>query len=154
MPSPAKPTAKFDTITGDDWRRSIQLGRSVPNYFALKIIAQVYFFRMKPTNTRAALILEVAHLVFEEMKRQDDKFGPARVQSHFKWNAILTEEVGEAAQEALALDSPTTRYYTEDIATLQRLETEIVQVAAVATQWAAAVREERLKLQLEQRARS
>lgn len=144
MPSPAKPTASFNTITGADWKRSIATARATPNYVALQIIAHQRHHRMKNENTRAALILEVAHLVFDEMKRQDDKFGPARVQSEFKWNTILFEEVGEVAEETL---NQGTKDAIEEIDRLGRLEKEIVQVAAVATQYAAAIREQKLKLQ-------
>lgn len=57
--------------------------------------------------------------VLRERARQDAKWG---VQNHssFKWLTILTEELGEAAQEILEDDEPA------------KLRHELVQVAAVA----------------------
>jgi len=66
--------------------------------------------------------------VLIERDRQDDRWG---VQNHseFEWLAILTEEVGEAAQATLE------REFGDSEQTVDGLRTEIVQVAAVAIAW-------------------
>lgn len=64
--------------------------------------------------------------IIEERDRQNKKWGE---QNHdpFTWLAILSEEVGEAAQAALH-----DQFGGEHADTLQE---ELVQVAAVAVQW-------------------
>jgi NTP pyrophosphatase (non-canonical NTP hydrolase) len=57
----------------------------------------------------------------EERTRQDDKWGANRMMSDLMWQAVLTEEVGEAAK-AILKGSLT-------------LETEVLHVAAVAVAW-------------------
>jgi len=70
-----------------------------------------------------AILLEVV----EERRRQDKKWGE---QNHppCEWIAILTEEVGEAAEEALNI-----RFQYENRGlSITGLRAELVQVAAVA----------------------
>jgi len=65
--------------------------------------------------------------IFEERKRQDDKWGE---QNHhpYKWLSILMEEVGEASKAVLECDfKGSSRDYT-----LNSYRMELVQVAAVA----------------------
>lgn len=68
--------------------------------------------------------------VIAERDRQDAKWGQ---QDHtpIEWMAILQEEVGEAAKEALEHHFGP-RYYPEDAERLARYRAELVQVAAVA----------------------
>ena len=61
-----------------------------------------------------------------EMNRQDEKWGPQREHPDELWLTILVEEVGEIAESILEGD-------------LENMCTEIVQVAAVAAQWALSV---------------
>jgi hypothetical protein len=69
----------------------------------------------------------------KERKRQDIKWGD---QSHLPpcvWTAILTEEVGEIAQECLSVtfaDNPSI-----ETKALLNLQTELIQAAAVAVAW-------------------
>lgn len=65
--------------------------------------------------------------VLEEMNRQDIKWGGDRDQDNFVWQTILTEEVGEAAEECLSVAFAAKPE--------QDLYDEVVQVAAVAIQW-------------------
>jgi hypothetical protein len=65
--------------------------------------------------------------VLEEMKRQDAKWGGDRDQENFVWQTILTEEVGESAEECLNV-----AFAGKSEAHLYE---EVVQVAAVALQW-------------------
>lgn len=69
--------------------------------------------------------------VFEERKRQNNKWGSQRNLSDLTWLAILTEEVGESAQEVL------TRIPGNEEAGKGHgdLREELVQVAAVAIAW-------------------
>lgn len=67
----------------------------------------------------------IVDLIIEERASQDDKWGPQR-HMWSQWLAILTEEVGEVAQECLRLEFN----HESD---LQRLQEELVQVAAVTT---------------------
>ena len=60
--------------------------------------------------------------ILKERVRQDKKWGANRVLPDFTWNAILTEEVGEAAKEVLEVD-------------VKKLRVELIQVAAVAVAW-------------------
>lgn len=66
--------------------------------------------------------------VLRERKRQDEKWG---VQDHdaFTWMAILSEEVGEAAQEAL------TERYGASGNGHGNIREEVVHIAAVALAW-------------------
>ena len=77
------------------------------------------------------VLLEVAH----ERTRQDAKFPPPPRPDHSAtdWLAILSEEVGEAAQEAVEI-----RWAPDDDEASRRtglLRAELVQVAAVAVAW-------------------
>ena len=56
-----------------------------------------------------------------ERQRQDDKWGADRMLDNYVWLAILTEEVGEAAEATLK--------------ELPEVEKEVVQIAAVAVAW-------------------
>lgn len=67
------------------------------------------------------LLLPTYH-VLKECERQDKKWGENRIQNGLLWNAILTEETGEAAKEVLEMDN-------------EKLRAELVQVAAVALNW-------------------
>lgn len=82
--------------------------------------------------------LEAYALVQKEIERQDVKWGEQHHHSDFKWLAILSEEVGEAAQAMLDLDSS-----PDLIPDSHELEAELVQVAAVAIQHIAALRRKR-----------
>jgi NTP pyrophosphatase (non-canonical NTP hydrolase) len=64
--------------------------------------------------------------VWEERGRQDKKWGRQDSHSIMTWLAILSEEVGEAAQAALHIHFPGGRLTEDD------LRGELVQVAAVA----------------------
>jgi NTP pyrophosphatase (non-canonical NTP hydrolase) len=76
---------------------------------------------------------DVLLAVHEERKRQDAKWGQQN-HSPIEWIAILTEEVGEAAKEAVemhfAKDFPT--HYPDDVERAERYHAELIQVAAVA----------------------
>lgn len=74
----------------------------------------------------ARQFLGAFRLIMAERSRQNDKWGE---QNHdaFTWLAILSEEVGELAQAALHDQFGGSHAGT--------LETELVQVAAVAVQW-------------------
>lgn len=78
--------------------------------------------------------------VEEEIQRQNRKWGPNQNHSPQEWISILTEEVGEAANEAnnasVAPDLGPGFVYSKSNC-LSRLRTELVQVAAVAVQMAA-----------------
>lgn len=69
--------------------------------------------------------------IIQERKRQDSKWGSQRNLSDLTWIAILTEEVGESAQEVL------TRIPGNEVAGKGHgdLREELVQVAAVAVAW-------------------
>jgi NTP pyrophosphatase (non-canonical NTP hydrolase) len=64
--------------------------------------------------------------VFDERGRQDKKWGLQDHHSIMTWLAILSEEVGEAAQAALHIHFPGGRLTEDD------LRLELIQVAAVA----------------------
>ena len=65
----------------------------------------------------------------EERDRQDGKWGDQSDHTWFKWLAILTEEVGEAAEVTLQLhDAVDPLFIRQRIAWLRR---ELTQVAAV-----------------------
>lgn len=70
-----------------------------------------------------------------ERARQDAKWGADRSQHPAIWHAILSEEVGEVAQEVLET--------TFAGASTDHLYEELIQVAAVAVAWAEAVQRER-----------
>jgi Zn-finger protein len=65
--------------------------------------------------------------VLAECRRQDSKWG---VQNHnlVEWIAILTEETGEAAREAVDC------HFAHSESSIERLEEELIQVAAVVLQ--------------------
>lgn len=69
--------------------------------------------------------------VLAERMAQNDKWGE---QSHspIEWMAILTEEVGEAAKEALEFHWNGKHYFRDREEVLMRYRAELVQVAAVA----------------------
>ena len=73
--------------------------------------------------------------ILNERTRQDEKWGADRTQHPAIWHTILSEEVGEVAQEVLDTTF-------EDAAT-DNLYEELIQVAAVAVAWAEAVQRER-----------
>lgn len=70
---------------------------------------------------------EIFTLVANERVRQDAKFGAATGRGHTftDWFTILSEEVGEVAQECIAIDLENADRY-------QELEEELIQVAALA----------------------
>lgn len=73
---------------------------------------------VKPSDSQACII---ESLLLERVA-QDAKWGPNRNLSPYVWLAILTEEVGEAAEAVLSED-------------YSNLREELVQVAAVAVMW-------------------
>jgi NTP pyrophosphatase (non-canonical NTP hydrolase) len=75
---------------------------------------------INPFETRC-----VIEEIFDERERQDEKWGEQN-HSIMTWLAILSEEVGEAAQAALHIHFPG-GYLTGD-----NLRDELIQVAAVA----------------------
>lgn len=77
--------------------------------------------------------------VRDELQAQDDKWGP-QYHHPIKWITILTEEVGEAAKEALDCNKENHRpkYYTyEEAEALRKYYMEMIQVVAVGLQAAA-----------------
>jgi NTP pyrophosphatase (non-canonical NTP hydrolase) len=68
--------------------------------------------------------------IIKERKSQDEKWGSQRDLDPLLWNAILGEEVGEVSKAILEND--------------EGLYDELIQVAAVATAWAEAIRAKRL----------
>lgn len=74
----------------------------------------------QPSNAQKLAVLSV----LEERARQDEKWGDQSGQPPMVWVAILTEEVGEVAQEALR-----NSFAGKSLADYR---TEMVQVAAVA----------------------
>lgn len=87
------------------------------------------------TPLQAALL----RMVIKERDRQDKKFGSQRKQPNSVWLAILTEEVGESAQEVLNAyfqnrssqpDAPLRAVQARDL-----LIAELVQVTAVGLAW-------------------
>ena len=82
-------------------------------------------------NTTMLIPIEsypVVREILAERRRQNEKWGEQN-HSLLGWIGILTEEVGEAAKEAVDSELGTTG--EEGV---QRLRTEMVQVAAVALQ--------------------
>lgn len=71
------------------------------------------------------MILNEVHV---ERERQNAKWG-VQEHDHGIWSLILTEEVGEAAQEALNV------LFSDDAASINRLREELIHTAAVACQW-------------------
>lgn len=65
--------------------------------------------------------------VYDEIKRQDEKFGANRDNHSLAWLAIVSEEVGEVAKEILESDCT-------DLFLTENYRAEWVQVAAVAMQ--------------------
>ena len=66
--------------------------------------------------------------VVKERQRQDDKWGEDRDQDNLLGSVILTEEVGEAAEQSIAV-------HLGDVSEIGLYE-EVIQVAAVAIAWA------------------
>jgi len=83
---------------------------------------------VEPTknNLRSIIFKEID----DERQRQNKKFGDQSGNTFSQWITILTEEVGESAEEALNIEFGKTE--TEKINAMSRLETEMNQVAAVA----------------------
>ncbi len=78
------------------------------------------------------MINEIIADVIGEMERQDAKWGDQSYLPFHTWNSILAEELGEVACATLANDYP------------GQIE-ELIQVAAVAIQYARAVKLHRVK---------
>lgn len=79
---------------------------------------------------------EILHQVKEERERQILKWGQ-QDHSDPEWTAILTEEVGESAQETLNVVRAKTPVQLES--SVRRLRSELIQVAAVAVAWIEAI---------------
>lgn len=87
-------------------------------------------------------IAEVLAEVAEERARQEEMKAQGRFQytcadegmNNFERFAVLGEEVGEVAREALTL--PGIRLARDTEGTVQALRKELIQVAAVAVAWA------------------
>lgn len=75
-------------------------------------------------SDHSSLTDRAVHAVVQERHRQEEKWGVQR-HSWPEWITILTEEVGEAAQEAC-------NEHFHDHGDLSRMKEELVQVAAVA----------------------
>ena len=71
---------------------------------------------------------KASKLIYDEMGRQDIKWGKRYTQHDSIWLTILVEEVGEAAECILQNEK-----------TIYDLESEVTQVAAVAQQWLMAI---------------
>ena len=67
--------------------------------------------------------MQILNSVFDEINRQDNKFGKNRDLHPLKWQSILLQEVGEVAKEVFQADSLQDSY-----------RDELIQVAAVAMQ--------------------
>ena len=78
-----------------------------------------------------------------ERARQDAKWGADRSQPDAIWLAILTEEVGESAEEVLALDWADGDPKAQRMIRTNRLRAELIQVAAVAVAWVEAIDDDR-----------
>jgi len=70
---------------------------------------------------KAATQEYIVKRILDERATQDEKWGTSRVLSHLMWNAILGEEIGEAAK-AVVEGSP-------------ELVNELIQSAAVIFAW-------------------
>ena len=70
---------------------------------------------------------KIYKMIDEERDRQDKKFGDRSDLPRFVWSTILTEENGEVAKACLDIVS--------EKSTLDELQTELIQVAAVAVAW-------------------
>lgn len=70
-------------------------------------------------------------LIREERERQDAIWGSQRHLLPDTWLAILTEEVGESAKAVLEIRFP----IPNDSRAEERLQQELVEVAAVAVAW-------------------
>ena len=69
------------------------------------------------------MINKIFDRIAKERQRQDEKWGKLpRNHDNYKWNAILSEEVGEVAKEVLERND-------------KLLKEELIQVAAVAVAW-------------------
>lgn len=80
-------------------------------------------------ETQQSVLIDVAR----ERKSQDKKWGTSRILPNDTYFRILGEEVGEVARALNEGDSFTHTY------------DELIQVAAVATEWCEAIREGRVK---------
>lgn len=91
--------------------------------------------------------MSVRQVILEQINRERDrqliKWGKQK-HSHTYWNAILTEEVGEAAKEVCDYTHALSRQFIEDevkynkeyrAETEKRLKKELIQVAAVCVAW-------------------
>lgn len=76
----------------------------------------------------------VANHINEERRRQDAKWGSQRHLPPAVWLAILTEEVGEVAEQILEARAGNAR--------AGELRKELIQVAAVATAWLEALEDD------------
>lgn len=85
------------------------------------------------TDIRGRIYFDVSM----ERDRQDAKWGADRSQLDSIWLAILTEEVGESAEEVLAASWATGP--TLDAIRTHKLRSELIQVAAVAVAWIEAI---------------
>jgi NTP pyrophosphatase (non-canonical NTP hydrolase) len=81
-------------------------------------------------------IQEICWDIYEERLRQDKKWGDQSGNKDSVWSTVLTEEVGEAAQEVLRYEYGTD--INKSIA-LSNLRAELIQVAAVAVAWVEAL---------------
>jgi NTP pyrophosphatase (non-canonical NTP hydrolase) len=75
----------------------------------------------------------IPKLLFMERCKQDVKWGQ-QDHNNERWLAILVEEVGEAATAIVEASPASEGKYTE-IACMENLEVELIQVAAVCIQW-------------------
>lgn len=78
--------------------------------------------------------LRITAEVLAERTRQDAKWGQQN-HNNLGWTAILTEEVGEAAQASLQADPAMGEHKKTDA----DVREEVIQSAAVATAWAGAI---------------
>ena len=87
------------------------------------------------------MINEIIENVLDEIERQDEKWGDQAGHPILLWNAILGEEAGEVAKASLE---------NEFKPNFNELDAELIQVAAVAIQFARAVRIKQFTHTLEQ----
>lgn len=73
--------------------------------------------------------------IHAERLRQNQKFGNQFGCSDWRWQAVLSEEVGEVAEATLDLNDPGDDRERQDTTERQLLREELVQVAAVAVAW-------------------
>lgn len=94
-------------------------------------------FAMRWADDGAKDIFEQLGFVAEEMTRQNHKWGAQRQQSPLEWLAILTEEVGEVAKEAV--DGHFGSNSKARLGCARAMRSELIHVAAVAIQAAASI---------------